>query len=232
MRPRRLLPLLAVATALGCGGDGAPPQPGGETGAGGSFGYQREQPAEELAEPLLALSYEGGLIKNPDPTPFVRVYPGGRVLIHYPAYMKLAGDYELVLSDEEVEELLSSFADREVLTLAPDALNQMAAEVRAEQGLDVPEGDHGVATVVEIHAEEFTPAEEDQPPLLDVDQRIVALELPPAEAVTAPRFSKLRAVAVGVRKLEALAERDDLQPVELAPTDAAAQPAPGTGVQR
>jgi hypothetical protein len=175
---------------------------------------------------------EGGLIKNPDPTPFVRVYPGGRVLIHYPAYMKLAGDYELVLSDEEVEELLSSFADREVLTLAPDALNQMAAEVRAEQGLDVPEGDHGVATVVEIHAEEFTPAEEDQPPLLNVDQRIVALELPPAEAVTAPRFSKLRAVAVGVRKLEALAERDDLQPVELAPTDAAAQPAPGTGVQR
>ena len=29
-------------------------------------------------EPLLELSYQGGMIANPDPTPFVRVYPGGR----------------------------------------------------------------------------------------------------------------------------------------------------------
>jgi hypothetical protein len=217
--------MAAAVLALACGRE-APPPPT-ETGAAGSFGYQREQPAE-LAEPLLALSYQGGFIKNPDPTPFVRVYPGGRVLIHYPAYMKRAGDYELQLSESEIEALLSSFADRQVLTLEPDALNQMAAQVRAEEGLSVPEGDHGVATVVEIRADEFTSAGEEEPSLIGVDRKITALELPPAEAVAEPRFRELRRFAAGVQQLEALAERPDLQPVEPGSPGGGAQP--GTGV--
>ncbi len=220
MRPRRpsslhrLLALALAGAGLACAG-GEPPS-GTAAAPEGTFGYQPEAPAE-VQEPLLELSYQGGMIKNPDPTPFVRVYPGGRVLIHYPAYMKNAGDYELQLGPEELDELLSSFADQQVLTVESDQLEMMAAEARAEQAPLVPPDDHGVATVVEIRAESFTPAGETAPTLIDVDRRLVAQDLPPAEALTDPRFAPLRGLAEGVAQLEALAKRSDLRPVEPAP---------------
>lgn len=211
---------LALPLALACAPE-APPPP---TAARGSFAYGTAPEAAADEAPLLELSYEGGLIKNPDPTPFVRVYPGGRVLIHYPAYMKRAGDYELQLGEREIEELLSSFATPEVLDAEPETLAAMAAEVRAEEGLVEPVDDHGVAAVVEIRAESFTPAGADEPTLLDVERRLVAQELPPAELEVAPRFQALSDLATGVRALEALAARPDLEPV--APETPPATPEP------
>lgn len=214
--------VVALALLWGCApgptddGDTAGDDTGAAEEPGGSFGYPPETVPEEVAEPLLELRYEGGLIKNPDPTPFVRVYPGGRVLIHYPAYMKKAGDYELQLDEQELEELLSSFADREVLTTESDELAAMAAAARADDQLADVADDHGVRTVVEIRADSFTEAGATEPTLMEIDRTLVAEDLPSLEALAAtrdPGLRRLERFTRGVRRLESLAERTDLEPV-------------------
>lgn len=211
MKPLSLLAaavLLALLTA--CGDGGGEPAPAAATK--GTFELPTETPPE-TQEPVLELSYEGGLIKNPDPTPFVRVYPDGRVLVHYPAYMKRAGDYELRLSDDELRDLLASFADGEVLTMEEEGFRTMAARALAEEGPVERSDDHGVTTVVEIRAESFTPDGADEPMLLDVERTLRIDDMPPEDLAAEAGFRPVMAVAGGVRRLEALAERDDLQPV-------------------
>lgn len=214
MKPLPLLVaagLLVLASACN-GGDGTTTDTDTGTAAKGTLELPAEMPGE-VQEPVLELSYEGGLIKNPDPTPFVRVYPDGRVLVHYPAYMKRAGDYELRLSDEELQELLASFADQDVLTLEEEGLRAMAAEALAEAGPVERSDDHGVTTVVEIRAESFTPEGAEEPMLLDVERTLRIEEMPPEDMAAEAGFRPLMEVAGGVRRLEALAEREDLRPV-------------------
>jgi len=50
-----------------------------------------------------------------DPTPLVRIYGDGRVVVFHPAYMKQAGQYEMTLSRAELEDL--------VLQLTPALVN-------------------------------------------------------------------------------------------------------------
>lgn len=190
----------AEVFALGCG-DGVDVVP-----IKGSFTFE-----EASEEPLLELSYEGGLIKDPDPTPFVRVFPNGRVLIHYPVYMKKAGDYELHLDDDELQQLLESFADQSMLDLDFNALNMIAAEAVA--GPEELPDTHGVSTVVQIRAESFTPEGEDEATLEGVSTGLMVQDLA-ARTEVAPSSRLLQDFANGVRGLESLAERDDLLRLE------------------
>ena len=170
------------------------------------------KPPEEPEEALLELSYQGGMIANPDPTPFVRVYPGGRVLVHYPVYMKRAGDYSLQLEKEELEALLASFSNDGVLTLQASDLFAMAEEIRAD--LAEPQIDeHGVESVVRIRGESFTPEGFTDPAMLNIDQTIRASsEL--LRAAPESSYEHLRSLAAGVRGLEDLARRDSLEKIE------------------
>ncbi|QFU74633.1 hypothetical protein EY643_02605 [Halioglobus maricola] len=56
---------------------------------------------------MLAYSETPAMLGNADPTPRIRVYSNGRVLVHFPVYMKKAGQYELWLSEAELEQLLT-----------------------------------------------------------------------------------------------------------------------------
>ena len=191
----------AALLALGCGNDDSvAPEP-----IKGSFAYE-----EASEEPLLELSYEGGLIQDPDPTPFVTVFPNGRVVIHYPAYMKKAGDYELNLEDEELQQLLGSFADQSMLDLELNDLNMLAAEAVAEEGPEELPNTHGVSTVVQIRAESFTPDGEEEATLEDVSTGLMVQDLA-SRAEVAPGARLLQDFASGVQKLEDLADRDDLR---------------------
>jgi hypothetical protein len=62
----------------------------------------------ELAEPAGATS--------------VKVYGDGRVEVHYPPYMKRAGDYTLQLEQEELRSLVRSVAGRGLVEFDPDAI--------------------------------------------------------------------------------------------------------------
>ena len=209
MKPLPLLAAAALLAVAACdGGAGTGPT----AGAKGSFGLRAEAPPE-VQQPVLELRYEGGLIQSPDPTPFVRVYPDGRVRVHYPAYMKRAGDYEMQLGDDELRDLLASFADQEVLTMEEEGFRAMASRALAEEGPVERPDDHGVTTVVEIRAESFTPEGEEQPMLIDVERTLRIDDMPPEDMAAGAGFRPLMEVAGGVRQLEALAARDDLRPV-------------------
>lgn len=47
---------------------------------------------------------------NQDPTPLVRVYGDGRVVVFHPFYMKQAGRYEMTLSRDELDDLMLQLA--------------------------------------------------------------------------------------------------------------------------
>jgi hypothetical protein len=53
--------------------------------------------------------------------------------------------------------------------------------------------------------------------MLDLERRLVIEDMEAAEAAEAPRFRPLRDFAAGVRALEALAERPDLEPAAETP---------------
>ncbi|MCH8148015.1 MAG: hypothetical protein IH987_08490 [Planctomycetes bacterium] len=167
-------------------------------------------PPTGLNEPMLELRYEGGMIANPDPTPFVRVYPGGRVMVHYPAYTKRAGDYSLQLNDEELQALLASFSNEGVLTLQEKDLHVMAVEMRANV-MEPQIDDHGMEAVVRIRGESFIA--QGRAMMLNVDQTIRAsadlLRAAPDSA-----FESLKSLAAGVSRLEELARSESLRKID------------------
>lgn len=183
-------------------------EPGEPEAVRGSFSYE---PTAE--EPLLQLSYSGGMIENPDPTPFIRVYPNGRVLVHYPAYMKKAGDYELELNESELAELMAAFADESILKLENEELMGMAAQARSTEDDLRVSNTHQVSTILEIRADSFTREGEEEPTLLMVD-RILSTEDLAATAAALPEVRRLNDLSEGVRALESLADRDTLSRME------------------
>ena len=67
------------------------------------------------------------MLANPDPTPLIRVFGDGEVLVHYPKYMKLAGDYQLFLNPGELRKLLLTVSG----VIGFDA--KLAAQARREE---------------------------------------------------------------------------------------------------
>lgn len=169
-------------------------------------------PTEGPDEPLLELRYEGGMIANPDPTPFVRVYPGGRVLVHYPAYTKRAGEYSLQLNERELQALLASFSNEVVLTLQENDLRLMALEIRADV-MEPQIDDHGVESVVRIRGESFIAEGARRPMMLNVDQTIRASSNL-LRAAPDSSFENLKSLAAGVSRLEELARSESLKKID------------------
>lgn len=178
-------------------------------GAAGSPTEPKFMYTRDSDKPVLELSYSGGMIANPDRTPFVRVYGDGRVLIHRPLYMKKAGDYTLKLSQKELDNLLATFAEEELLNIDEGRLEAMAAGLRVEAGpIELP-GDHGVTANVQIRFERVSPSDETRAALVDVDRRIT-LSVAAVQTSARAQVKPLQIFAAGVRQLEILAERANL----------------------
>lgn len=58
------------------------------------------------------------MIIDADPVPLLRIYGDGRVRVHYPVYMKRAGDYEMRLSDTQLQQLLNSLEQKGILSFS------------------------------------------------------------------------------------------------------------------
>lgn len=109
---------MAGVLALAMAADGAA-QP-----AAAGFGW------DERAEALV-LSYRDvwAELANQDPTPLIRIFGDGRVLVHHPDYTPRAGEYELRLRRAELETLLASLLDKGLATVEPAALERSKAAV-------------------------------------------------------------------------------------------------------
>ena len=82
----------------------------GEKTAGFSF-------TTEVAatEPVIYYQQNIQMLANIDDRPSLTVYGDGRVLVHYPVYMKRAGDYEMRLDETELVSLLQSLSANGVI---------------------------------------------------------------------------------------------------------------------
>ena len=106
---------------------------------------------------VLQLSEDVG-IRNADDTPLVRVYGDGRVAVHFPDYMRRAGDYELRLPEGAVRELVGAAVEAMVPFDAAAAESQVLALRTAERdrGLIVSVSD-AATTILEVRFERYRP---------------------------------------------------------------------------
>ena len=114
---------------------------------------------------VLQLTEDVG-IRGADDTPLVRVYGDGRVAVHFPDYMRRAGDYELTLPESTVQELVQTAVDTLLTFDAGATESEVLALEAAERsgGLIVDVSDEAT-TILEVRFERYRPegAAEDPP---------------------------------------------------------------------
>ncbi len=206
MNPRRLKQAFGLITTLGVitltvsssaetGSSAAPPA---------HFAWNRDPAA-------VVVSYREiwSELAEQDPTPLIRVFGDGRVLVHYPIYTNKAGDYELWLKPLELEDLLSSLLANGLATFEPEAMEGLkkSNEQRLKAALAAQ-----VPTEVFVVADESSSVFELNLTAVDSGelQRKISWPGLRSDAERYPDIEpiqKLRAVEL---QLRALLERDDL----------------------
>lgn len=78
---------------------------------------------------FLQLDFGGGMIATKDTTPLLRIYGDGTVIVHQKAYMKNAGDYQLKLSEKELEELLGEILKGGLMDFNKQAIVKQKQEI-------------------------------------------------------------------------------------------------------
>jgi hypothetical protein len=159
-----------------------------------------------------------GEIKDQDPGPSVRVHGDGYVIVHYPRYMKRAGDYALQLSPQEMEGLmLSLIADKKILEFDEGAARRskrdaaMALREGSQPNLFAVLDDS--TTVIELRMDRYKPASENGQEFLNVDKKISWHGLR-SDAEQYPNIEAIQNLAAVRQKLLSIMERRDLKRIQ------------------
>ena len=195
--------LAVVLVVVGFGfGMGAAAQTNAEATGPAVFEYSRD-PSTVLVyyrDRLVALQDE-------DPGPTLTVYGDGRVAVHYPRYMKRAGDYTLQLGPEELGGLMRSLASRRLVEFDEPAVRQRKAEA-ARSRAQLFEVFDATTTEIELRVERYQPAA-GAPEFRNVHKRVAWHGLR-ADAKRYPEVTELGDLVAAHRELQALMERPDL----------------------
>jgi hypothetical protein len=184
--------------------------------------------AQDVSEPTLEYARDPatvvvsfretlGGVADADPGPFVTVHGDGRVLVHFPAYMKRGGDYELRLDEQEMRDLLLLLVEHGVLgfdeTAARDAKRAVAVARRAAapSGGAVRVASDTSWTVFEVALERYRPAASRAAPA--ATRKTIAWPDPRTDAALYPSIAAIRDLAAAEQALRALMERPDLTKV-------------------
>ena len=101
------------------------------------------------------------MLAAPDPQPLLRIYADGRVHVHYPAYMKRAGEYTMNLDATTLDSLVQQLADNGLMDFdaatTRQQTRQLEATRRAASGELYYRSD-GSDTVIDIRLAEYRPA--------------------------------------------------------------------------
>lgn len=104
-------------------------------------------------KPVIEYTLVHQMLANPDPEPLLRIYGDGRVHVHFPEYMKNAGDYDMRISQADLRGLIRSLSQNgfidfdEVATR--NAVQQVEAQRRSSTGTLSYISDHTV-TVIDL----------------------------------------------------------------------------------
>jgi hypothetical protein len=182
--------------------------PGSTAGAQLAFEY-----AEEPDTLVIQLSQNVGIV-DADQTPLLRVYGDGLARIHFPVYMKRAGDYTLQLNPSELQELVASFVDGGLIDFSPEAtraqMRGLAAASRAQAPARQPRQlitrSDETTVSIEINLDRYVPpfgrARD------DVTAHITWTGAQ-GDAADFATLDTLQALAAAERRLLALTARDD-----------------------
>lgn len=163
-----------------------------------------------VVAPMLQLSYTKGIIADPDPIPFLRVYQDGRVLIHYPHYMKRAGDYELSLTGAEMKTMLDSLYAKGVMTMDVGSLKAARAAASVDDSTLNDSFPHdAVTTVLKLRIASYEPMDKSVPRLGAI-RRTIAWHGLAHDAKRHPDIDGIQGLRSAVNELLALRKRPGL----------------------
>jgi len=159
---RRIFTCLLLTFAL-CGVSQAYAQkrvPAGNDSAGFSFSTGSVDAAGKqlsLAEPIISYRLDIAMLAGIDDRPTIKVYGDGRVTVHYPVYMKKAGDYQMQLEEDELVNLVQSLSGSGVLDFDEVKVKQKIREKkdkRRAKGLLYAISD-STETVIDVRLDEY-----------------------------------------------------------------------------
>lgn len=164
------------------------------------------------AKPVVEYTLVHQMLAAPDPEPLLRVYGNGRVHVHFPVYMKKAGDYELQLSPAELGSLIRTLARDGVIDFDPAAARntvQQLEEQRRESGGSLSYISDSTVTVIDIALDRYqsTPSTR---AITNLRKKFVWKNLQ-HEARSYPQSQALRRAASSADKLHAFTNRSDLE---------------------
>lgn len=166
------------------------------------------------SEPIIEYNLIQHLLAEPDPEPLLRVYGDGRVLMHFPSYMRRAGDYELRLSRPELMALLRSLAADGIIDFDPAAVRQNKRQLEAQQltaGEELYTQSDVTETVIDIRLDGYQRGPTSTR-IVNLNRRFNWRNLE-HDARRFPQSEALRGAAAGVGRLHGLLRRSDLQPL-------------------
>ena len=178
------------------------------------FGYKKDGKTV-----VVQMSYTGGMIANPDTTPFLRVYGDGTVLVHRPKYHKAGGDYAFKLTDQELTALLTSMADNGVLAFNAQEVQRLKKEdLKRRQDAARKAGGammlsrvmDAATTVVEVKLDSYTPAGKPGEKLSNVNKKVSWYAIR-HDAQQFPTIKPIQGLSTAVGKLQALCRSDKLK---------------------
>lgn len=153
--------------------------------------------------------------------PTLHIYGDGRVLVHYPPYMKRAGEYSTRLKRAELHRLLRSLARKGLVDFDPAAARRSIRRERAAEraragrsgsaeGPELFERSDAALTEIELRLSRYRAAGETGPARRNLHKKIAWRGL----RDDAKRFRKLSAIqnlAAARNELRALMKRPDLE---------------------
>lgn len=171
--------------------------------------------SETAAEPVIEYNLVHDMLAEPDPEPLLRVYGNGRVHVHYPVYMKKAGDYEIQLSKPELNALIRSLADNGIIDFDHGAAiahrKQFEAQQRATKGTLYYVSD-ATETVLDIRLGEYQRSASDKR-VINLKKRFTwkNLEL---DARRDKNNRHIQSAAIGINKLDNLMQHDSMRKIK------------------
>ena len=112
---------------------------------------------DAVSEPVIHYQQNIQMLSGIDDRPSLKVFGSGRVVAHYPAYMKKAGDYEMQMDEVELTTLIRSLSSDGVMDFDEAKVKENVRSYKADH---LKKGElhtisDAVETVVDIKLDEF-----------------------------------------------------------------------------
>jgi VCBS repeat-containing protein len=166
---------------------------------------------------ILSYSETPGMLASPDTLPRIQVFGDGWVWIHYPVYMKKAGDYGLYLNPGEITALLKSVSgafgfEAKAARDSRDNI-KLAREMQEDEAFYRSDG-----TLEEITVNLTGYQDSPGAPIVAVNQAMAWTDIA-LDARDYPELQELQNLNRARDGMRDLLARDDLTPVDMSPAN-------------